>query len=240
MASMPSSLLIPPRPSASHRRPHARTLAVTGASLLALTVSGCTGEDSEPTTQDAPSTTEAAGITQGDRVWFCGLINDTYVDTLTDGLGSTARQDELRDDATGWVCEIKVTPEGGEEQVAVRMSITPVADIDEIRPAYAEAEGVEEGDDALGEVYLAPGKAVAMMPCEAPSSSQFAGEDVPYAFEFEALLDPGTEMTGELEDGLRRMYRAIDQQSGCSPSVLRGQTQPAPSVDESEQTSPGA
>lgn len=219
------------------RRPASRPLALVGGSLVAaVTLAGCTG-DSPQTGDPSPTPTPEAGITQGDRVWFCGIINDQYVDSISDGLGSVARQDQLRDDATGWICEIKVAPEGEEEQVAMRMSITPVADIDEIRPEYAEADGAVEGPEHLGEAYLTPGKAVAMMPCKAPSSSEYAGQDVPYAFEVEVFTEPGDTMVDELGEALNRMRRPIDDSFGCSPSLLRdGQTLEPPAPGEGAET----
>lgn len=199
------------------RRGHHQAAATAAAAVLALTACTSGAQDGDAATTTAP-TMEGAVPTTG---WWCGLIEEDVVSAVTDGRTGEAREVLRVNDGSTYHCDVVLpTGEGLQTEVVLSMLVTADDETGAER-LRQELEGVDEvapGPDYLGESYLAPGLAVAIMPCGAPLDAENAGEPVPWTYVVRAAEGRGQGLDEELTGPINRQVRQVDSAVGCSPS----------------------
>jgi hypothetical protein len=198
------------------------TLTVTVLAGAAVLLTACTSESGsdgdDVATLSSPAEPEGAG-TPSANGWYCALINEELVDTATGGRLEDAREAIVANDDVSWVCEVNQVT-GSTYDTVLRLSVFPgdQEQTEVLRAELSEAEGMVRGPEYLGEAYLTPGRAAALMSCNLPERSGEAGGPGPYAFLIEGLSGPAEELTEELRSPLRRLVTQIDQSVGCFPA----------------------
>lgn len=207
-------------------------VALTLTTLM-LGLAACSGDDTE-TDDTAPSTAgdglEGAIPTSG---WWCRVIKEESVAVATDGRQAQAREVLRQNDEAGHLCEVVLPVEEGSSETETIMAFQIQSDAGEaaeqIRAEMADREDVAPGPDYLGESYIVPGAAYAIVPCGAPVDSPKAGQDVPYVLSMTTTTEAGKALTEELAEPLRRSLIDLDQTVKCNPKA-------ADAGDDSETT----
>lgn len=193
------------------------TLAGAAAVLLLTgALSACTS-DPPPDPEVEEDTLEGSIPSSG---WWCRFINRTLVDQASGEQSDVAREVLRKNDFDGWQCEVVLPVEGGPRTEEVYTLSILVNDYDLVQEwrARAEEAGAEPGPQHLGESYVWPGTAVALIPCQGQVGGPYAGQDIPHVFSLEAYLEPGLEMTTELTTPVTHLVRDLDALAGCAPS----------------------
>ncbi|GAA1138890.1 hypothetical protein [Ornithinicoccus hortensis] len=201
---------------------HALTALTLGA--LALGLGACSGDDAG-TDDDATSTAAADGLegsipTSG---WWCRMIKEDSVAVATDGRQAEAREVLRQNDESGHLCEVVLPVEEDSTETETVMAFQIQADAEDaaeqIRSEMAGRDDAEPGPDYLGESYVVPGAAYAIVPCGAPVGSPDEGQQVPYVLSVTTTTEAGKELTDALTEPLRRSLIELDQSVKCSPKA---------------------
>lgn len=193
--------------------------------LGALTVGlgACSDGEGEA---DTGQTTGAAVELEGevpDSGWWCRVIEEETVAAATDGRTDEAREVLRENDSDSHLCEVVLPVDGGPETETV-MALAIRADVEDeavrLRTELESHADVEPGPDYLGESYVVPGAAYAILPCGAPTDSPKAGEQVTYVLSMTTQGEAGEQLTEELLEPLRRAVIELDQSVKCTPSAV--------------------
>lgn len=211
--------------------------AVVALTLGTLTLGlvACSGDDAD--TDDTSTATgdelEGSIPTSG---WWCRVIEEEVVSTATDGREAEAREVIRQNDAEGHLCEVVLPVDDGSTETETVMAFQIQADADEaaeqVRSEMAGRDDVEPGPDYLGESYIVPGGAYAIVPCGAPVDSPNEGQQVPYVLSMTTSTEAGQSMTTDLAEPLRRTLIELDETVTCSPKAAEDEV-----VDDAESTS---
>lgn len=198
-----------------------RQLPGVGLLLAATAVSGlaaCTSEDgSAPDTDESQQTLEGEVPESG---WWCRSIERSLVEAVAGDRTDEAREVLRQNDTNGVRCEVVLPGEDGESQTLMTLAVA-IDDKARAEQAREQAQqvGAEPGPDHLGESYVWPGTAVAIVPCAAPVGHERSGEQVAYVFSVHT--EEPLDLPGELVDPVRNSLVEADQAVGCSPSEAR-------------------
>ncbi len=184
-------------------------------SLTVLTsMAACTSGDGSAEPEQAEQTLEGSVPESG---WWCRVIERDLVESVAGDRTEQAREVLRQNDTDGFHCEVTVPDEEGGARTALTLAVAidDQARAEELRAAAEEA-GAEPGPDHLGESYVWPEGAVAIVPCAAPADHVRDDEQVTYVFSL--LAEEPVDRPEELADPVRRSLIEADRAVGCSPS----------------------
>lgn len=198
-------------------------LALSLALVAGLALSACSDDTpSTPTgggdTDGATSTENALPLHPTDG-WWCQYMDKKLVDAATGGRSAEATQVVVSNDGHQFRCEVQLPATSGDPEVAIALDVI-ADDAAAVADARAKAQalaGVVPGPTYLGESYVAPGYAVALVPCGLVPGNARNSVKVPWALTISAPLEPGQTVTDELTTPLNYYLKALDQSVGCSP-----------------------
>lgn len=198
---------------------------------VGLLLTACTSDaPDQDAAQDAPAdpaeasaaTGVAAAGTPSESGWFCALVPQELVATLTGGEVDQARELMRANDEQSWRCQVnQVSDDGASFETVLELSAGPVDEQTEqaYRSDLQAQEGMTRGPEYLGEGYVTPGTVVALMECNTPPVDGTEGAPVPHAFVVEVVSGPGTGLTEELIPPLQNLITEVDRSVGCFPGA---------------------
>lgn len=203
-----------------------RTASVITLGVLTLGLGACSDGDGE--VDGGPDTGQPTGAAEElegqvpDSGWWCHMIEEETVAAATDGRTDEAREVLRENDSDSHLCEVVLPVDGGPQTETV-MAFAIKADAEDeagqLRSELESRTDVEPGPDYLGESYVVPGAAYAVLPCGAPTDSPQEGKQVTYVLSMTTKGEAGEQLTDELTEPLRRALIDLDQTVKCTPSA---------------------